>query len=278
VTDRWILSRLQRVIDEVRRGIEDYRFNEASSAFYQFVWHEFCDWYLEMIKPVLSPEAGEVERQVQRAVLVRIYETILALGHPFIPFITEELWHALPGERGLLYDRPYPAVDVGATDENVEDEMAHLMEVIRAVRNIRSELNVPPGKKVEVRLKGQVEVQTSLRDHEEIVRRLARADRVTYVDPDYIPVKDATAVVRDIEVCLPLEGLIDFGQEAKRLAKEVEKAKAEYARIAGQLGNERFMAKAPPDIVEALREREKTLEQKIAKLGKNFELVSRYLA
>ena len=278
VTDRWILSRLQRVIDEVRRGIEEYRFNEGSSAFYQFVWHEFCDWYLEMIKPVLSPDAGEVERQVQRAVLVRIYETILALGHPFIPFITEELWHALPGKRGLLYDRPYPVVDTGATDENVEEEMAHLMEVIRAVRNIRSELNIPPGKKVEVRLKGQVEEQKFLRNHEEIVRRLARAERVTYVDPDYIPVKDATAVVNDIEVCLPLEGLIDFGQEAKRLAKEVEKAKAEYARVAGQLGNARFTAKAPPDIVDALRDRENALEQKIAKLGKNYELVSRYLA
>jgi len=278
VTDRWILSRLQRVIDEVRRGIEEYRFNEASSAFYQFVWHEFCDWYLEMIKPALSPEAGEVERQVQRAVLIRVYETILALGHPFIPFLTEELWHALPGERGLLYDRPYPAVDPGATDEDVEDEMAHLMEVIRAVRNIRSELNVPPGKKVEVRLKGQAEEQKFLRDHEEIIRRLARAGRVAYVDPDYIPVKDATAVVNDIEVCLPLEGLIDFGQEEKRLRKEVEKAKAEYARVAGQLGNDRFTAKAPLDIVEALRDREKSLEQKIAKLGKNLELVSRYLA
>jgi valyl-tRNA synthetase len=230
-----------------------------------------------MIKPVLSPGAGEVERQVQRAVLIRVYETILALGHPFIPFITEELWHALPGERGLLYDRPYPAVDVGATDENVEDAMAHLMEVIRAVRNIRSELNVPPGKKVEIRLKGQAEEQKFLRDHEEIVRRLARAGRVAYVDPDYIPVKDATAVVNDIEVCLPLEGLIDFGQEEKRLRKEVEKANAEYARVAGQLGNARFTAKAPPDIVDALRDREKTLEQKIAKLGKNLELVSRYL-
>jgi valyl-tRNA synthetase len=278
VTDRWILSRLQRVIDEVRRGIEEYRFNEAGSAFYQFFWHEFCDWYLEMIKPALSPGAGEVERQLQRAVLIRVYETILALGHPFIPFITEELWHALPGERGLLYDRPYPAVDVGATDEDVEDAMAHLMEVIRAVRNIRSELNVPPGKKVEVRLKGQAEEQKFLRDHEEIVRRLARAGRVAYVDTDYIPVKDATAVVNDIEVCLPLEGLIDFGQEEKRLRKEVEKANAEYARVAGQLGNARFTAKAPPDIVDALRDREKTLEQKIAKLGKNLELVSRYLA
>ncbi len=278
VTDRWILSRLQRVIDEVRRGIEEYRFNEAGSAFYQFVWHEFCDWYLEMIKPALSPETGEVERQVQRAVLIRVYETILALGHPFIPFLTEELWHALPGERGLLYDRPYPAVDVGATDENVEEEMAHLMEVIRAVRNIRSELNVPPGRKVEVRLKGQVEELEFLRAHEEIVRRLARASLVAYVDADYIPMQDATAVVNDIEVCLPLAGLIDFGQEAKRLRKEVEKARAEYARVAAQLGNARFTANAPPDIVEALRDREAALEQKIARLGTNLELVSRYLA
>jgi len=278
VVDRWILSRLQRVVDEVRRGIEEYRFNEAGSAFYQFVWHEFCDWYLEMIKPTLSDEAFTGDRMRQRAVLLRVYETLLALGHPFIPFITEELWHALPGKRGLLYDRPCPVADAGAMDENVEEEMAHLMEVIRAVRNIRSELNVPPGRKVEVRLKGLVEEQESLRAHEEIVRRLARASLVTYVDPDYIPVQDATAVVNGIEVCLPLAGLIDFGQEANRLRKEVEKANAEYSRVAGQLGNAKFTANAPPDIVDALRDREAALEQKIATLGKNLELVSRYLA
>ena len=152
------------------------------------------------------------------------------------------------------------------------------MEVIRAVRNIRSELNVPPGKRVEVRLKGKTEEQEFLRSHEEIVRRLARAGSVSYVDPDYIPVQDATAVVNDIEVCLPLAGLIDFDQEAKRLRKEIEKGKAEYARVAGQLGNSKFTANAPPDIVDALREREDALEQKLAKLGKNLELVSRYLS
>jgi len=278
VVDRWILSRLQRVIDEVRRGIEEYRFNEAGSAFYQFVWHEFCDWYLEMIKPTLSAEALEGDRMRQRAVLMRVYETLLALGHPFIPFLTEELWHALPGKRGLLYDRAYPVADAAATDVNVEEDMAHLMEVIRAVRNIRSELNIPPAKKVEVRLKGQAEELGFLRDHEEIVRRLARAERLAYVDPDYIPVQDATAVVNDIEVCLPLAGLIDFDQEAKRLRKEIEKGNAELSRVAGQLGNEKFAANAPPDIVDALRDRQAALEQKLEKLTKNLELVSRYLA
>ncbi|HEX9190866.1 MAG TPA: valine--tRNA ligase, partial [Candidatus Deferrimicrobiaceae bacterium] len=267
VVDRWILSRLQRVVDEVRRGVEEYRFNEAGSAFYQFVWHEFCDWYLEMIKPALSSEALTGDRMRQRAVLLRVYETILALGHPFIPFLTEELWHALPGVRDLLYDRPFPAADASVTDENVEEDMAHLMEVIRAIRNIRSELNVPPARKVEVRLKGQHGELAFLRDHEEILRRLARAERVAYVDPDYIPVQDATAVVNDIEVCLPLAGLIDFDQEAKRLRKEIEKGGSELSRVAGQLVNDRFTANAPPDIVDALRDRRAALEQKLSKLG-----------
>jgi valyl-tRNA synthetase len=278
VVDRWILSRLQRVVDEVRRGVEEYRFNEAGSAFYQFVWHEFCDWYLEMIKPTLSADALTGDRMRQRAVLLRVYETILALGHPFIPFLTEELWHGLPGERGLLFDRPFPVADAEFADENVEEDMGHLMEVIRAVRNIRSELNVPPARKVEVRLKGQHGELAFLRDHEEIVRRLARADRVAYVDPDYIPVQDATAVVNDIEVCLPLAGLIDFDQEARRLRKEIEKGGAELSRVTGQLLNDRFTANAPPDIVDALRDREAALEQKLEKLGKNLELVSRYLS
>jgi valyl-tRNA synthetase len=278
VVDRWILSRLQRLIDEVRRGVEEFRFNEAGSAFYQFVWHEFCDWYLEMIKPALGPEAGEQARSSQRAVLMRVYETLLALGHPFIPFLTEELWHALPGDRGLVYDRPFPKADASAVDADVEEEMAHLMEVIRAIRNIRSELNVPPAKKVEVRLKGQTEELAFLRDHEEILRRLARADRVAYADPDYIPVEDATAVVNDIEVCIPLAGLIDFDQEAKRLAREIEKGRAEHSRVMGQLGNEKFVANAPQDIVDALRDRQDALEQKLGKLGKNLELVRRYLS
>jgi len=278
VVDRWILSRLQRVIDEVRTGIEEYRFNEAGSAFYQFVWHEFCDWYLEMIKPTLGPETEGEVRNAQRAVLLQVYETLLALGHPFIPFLTEELWHSLPGERGLLYDRPYPQADASAADADVEEDMAHLMEVIRAVRNIRSELNVPPAKKVEIRLKGQAEELAFLRDHEEVLRRLARADRVAYADPDYIPVEDATAVINDIEVCIPLAGLIDFDQEAKRLGKEIEKGNAELSRFAAQLGNEKFIANAPQDIVDALRERQAALELKLAKLGKNLELVSRYLS
>ncbi|MBE0603726.1 MAG: valine--tRNA ligase [Deltaproteobacteria bacterium] len=278
VVDRWILSRLQRVIDEVRKGIEEYRFNDAGSAYYQFVWHEFCDWYLEMIKPALDLEAEDRDRERQRSVLLQVYETILALGHPFIPFITEELWHSLPGERGLVYDMPFPSADAAIGDSDVEDDMAHLMEVVRAVRNIRSELNVPPAKKVEIRLKGQPEDLGFLKDHEEILRRLARADRVAYADADYIPVGDATAVVDGIEVCIPLAGLIDFDQEARRLGKEIEKVKAEQNRVTGQLNNEKFTANAPEDIVDALRDRRAALEQKLGKLGKNLELVSRYLS
>jgi len=279
VVDRWILSRLQRVIDEVRRGIEEYRFNDAGQAFYQFTWHEFCDWYVEMIKPSLSPEADPLVRRNQRAVLLRVFETIIALGHPFIPFLTEEIWQSLPGgKRDSILRRGYPEVDPEKTDVDVEEDMGHLMEVIRAVRNIRSELNVSPAKKVEVRLKGKVEDLAFLREHEEILRRLARADRVVHKDPEYIPVKDATAVVNDIEVCLPLAGLIDFDQEARRLRKEVDKAGAELSVVTGKLSNERFVANAPADIVEAHRSRKDDLEAKLSKLSRNLELVTRYLS
>jgi len=285
IVDRWILSRLQRVIDEVRRGIEEYRFNDAGQAFYQFTWHEFCDWYVEMIKPSLSMEADPLVRRNQRAVLLRVFETILALGQPFIPFLTEEIWQSLPagarpsaGKRDSILRQGYPAVDTEKTDVDVEEDMGHLMEVIRAVRNIRSELNVSPAKKVEVRLKGQVEDLAFLREHEEILRRLARAERVVYKDPEYIPVKDATAVVNDIEVCLPLAGLIDFDQEARRLRKEVDKAGAELSVVTGKLSNERFVANAPADIVEAHRSRKDDLEAKLSKLSRNLELVTRYLS
>jgi len=278
VVDRWILSRLQRVIDEIRRGIEEYRFNDAGSAFYQFTWHEFCDWYVEMIKPSLSQEADPLARRNQRSVLLRVFETILALGQPFIPFLTEEIWQSLPGKRDSILRQGYPAVDTEKTDVDVEEDMGHLMEVIRAVRNIRSELNVSPARKVEVRLKGQVEELAFLREHEEILRRLARAETVTYKDADYIPVQDATAVVNDIEVCLPLAGLIDFDQEARRLRKEIDRAGAEHSVVTGKLSNEKFVANAPADIVEAHRTRKDDLEEKLSKLSQNLELVTRYLS
>jgi valyl-tRNA synthetase len=278
VVDRWILSRLQRAADGIRRGIEEYRFNDAGSAFYQFTWHEFCDWYVEMIKPALSQDADERTRLNQRAVLLRAFETILALGHPFIPFLTEELWHSLPGERDSILRREYPAADASMLDVDVEEDMGRLMEVIRAVRNMRSELNVPPGKKVEVRLKGQVEELAFLREHEEILRRLARAEKVVYKDPEYIPVQDATAVVNDIEVCLPLAGLIDFDKEAIRLRKEIDKAESERTLVGSKLANEKFTSSAPQDIVEAHRARKADLEEKLSKLSRNLELVTRYLS
>ncbi len=284
VIDRWMLSRLQRAIDEVRNGIEEYRFNDAASALYQFTWHEFCDWYLEMIKPSLFPDADPAVRQGQHAVLLNVFETILRLAHPLIPFISEEIWQSLPGgdrlpdgRRRSVYESRYPAADAEKTDDGVEEDMAHVMEVIRAVRNIRSELNVPPGKKVEIRLKGRDDEIAFVREHEDIVRRLARSDRVAYMPAEYIPVKDATAVVNDIEVCLPLEGLIDFGQEARRLGKEIDKANAELAVISAKLGNEKFTANAPADIVAAHRARKNDLGEKLSKLGKNLELVTRYL-
>ncbi len=277
VVDRWILSRLQRAIDEIRKGIEEYRFNEASSSFYQFTWHEFCDWYLEMIKPPLSPETPAQTRENQRAVLLYVFETILKLGHPFLPFLTEEIWHSLPGERGPVLAEGFPAASPERTDVDVEEDMAHLMEVIRAVRNIRSELHVPPGKRVEVRLKGRPEDLSFLRDHEEIILRLARAGKVVHKDPEYIPVEDATAVVNDIEVCVPLAGLIDFRKEATRLGKEIDKARAELSVVSAKLGNEKFVTNAPADIVEAHRIRKEDLEQKVQSLSRNFELVTRYL-
>jgi valyl-tRNA synthetase len=278
VVDRWILSRLQRAVEEVRLGLDEYRFNEAGSAYYQFVWHEFCDWYLEMIKPNLSPEADPGVRTAQRAVLLRIFETVVAMGHPFIPFLTEELWQSLPGERESVLLAPYPAADPARLDVDVEEDMGHLMEVVRAVRNIRSELNVPPAKKVQVRLKGKEGELGFLREHEEILRRLARAAEVAYVDPDYIPVQDGTAVVNDIEVCVPLAGLIDFAQEARRLRKEIDKANAELAAVGAKLSNEKFLAHAPQDIVDAHREREADLGEKLSKLSKNLDLVTRYLS
>jgi valyl-tRNA synthetase len=277
LADRWILSRLQEVTDEIRTAVEEYRFKDGAMSYMHFLWDEFCDWYVEMAKPALGREDDPGARGGRRAVLLHVFESILKLGHPFIPFLTEELWQALPGERRSIYEQRYPEADSSLGDVDSERETLLLMAAIRAVRNVRSELNVPPSRRVEVRLKGDRDATGVIRENEEIFSFLARAEKVEYMDDDYIPVEDATAVVDGLEVCLPLKGLIDFAKEAERLRKEIGKAEGELASVAGQLSNEHFVTKAPPGKVDALRARHADLEEKAAKLARNLELVGKYL-
>ena len=163
LADRWILSRVNRAVADVRRSLDDYKFNEAASAIYQFLWHEFCDWYIELIKPELYQEKNPAQKWLAQKVLVRVLDVSLRLLHPFMPFITEEIWQNLPGNQGSIMVSEFPRVEEGELQPEDEAEMELVMGVIGAVRNLRSELNIPPAKKVEVILhSGQEKIPETL--------------------------------------------------------------------------------------------------------------------
>ncbi|MFH0810462.1 MAG: valine--tRNA ligase [Pseudomonadota bacterium] len=273
VYDRWILSRLGRVTEDVERALEDLRFNEAAGAVYQFVWHEFCDWYLELIKPVLYERPGSAERRATQAVLHKTLSAILRLLHPFTPFVTEEIWQKLPGTcGGSIMAAEWP--ERGPRDEAAEDEVALLQQAVAAVRNIRAEMNINPGAEMEaVFLSADAAKRAVLKANEAVVRRLARIGRYEVASPEdrARPRQAATGFAAGVEIFVPLAGLVDFAEEERRLAKELAKAQKELETVARKLANADFVARAPEDIVAKERAREADASGRIVKIKAGLE-------
>ncbi len=267
LADRWILSRVNSTISAVRQGLDSYKFNEAASAVYQFLWHEFCDWYIELIKPVLYQDQDPAQKWVAQDVLARVLNISLRLLHPFMPFITEEIWQSLPGNEGSIMVAEFPKVEEGEIQPGAEAEMELVMSVIGAVRNIRSELNIPPAKQVEVVLQSKNGGALNTLERNRIyVGSLARATQMAFQPEGEKPRASATSVVGDVEVFLPLKGLINLDEEEKRIQKEISKVAEELSRINLKLHNEEFLRKAKAEAVEKEREKAKGLVDKEAKL------------
>jgi valyl-tRNA synthetase len=267
LADRWILSRVNSTISAVRQGLDSYKFNEAASAVYQFLWHEFCDWYIELIKSVLYQDQDPAQKWVAQDVLARVLNISLRLLHPFMPFITEEIWQSLPGNQGSIMVAEFPKVEEGEIQPGAEAEMELVMSVIGAVRNLRSELNIPPAKQVEVVLQSKNGGALNTLERNRIyVGSLARATQMAFQPEGEKPRASATSVVGDVEVFLPLKGLINLDEEEKRIQKEISKVAEELSRINLKLHNEEFLRKAKTEAVEKERERAKVLVDKEAKL------------
>ena len=248
--NRWILTELTRTVASVTRAVETYRFNEAASAAYQFVWNQFCDWYLELLKPVFSGE-DEAAKAECRACAAHVLDEIYKLLHPMMPFMTEELWAQTGGE-GLLCHVSWPAPDF--EDDAAAAEINWLIEFVSGIRSVRSEMNVPPAAVAPLVLVGAGSVtRERVARHDPAIRRLARVGEVGF--DDHAPKAAAQIVIGEATVCLPLGDLIDLGTEAARLRKELGKAEDEIARIDKKLANEKFVANAPQEIVEAEREK-----------------------
>ncbi|MCC0039854.1 MAG: valine--tRNA ligase [Brucellaceae bacterium] len=248
--NRWILTELTRTVASVTRAVETYRFNEAASAAYQFVWNQFCDWYLELLKPVFSGE-DEAAKAECRACAAHVLDEIYKLLHPMMPFMTEELWAQTGGE-GLLCHVSWPEPDF--EDDAAAAEINWLIEFVSGIRSVRSEMNVPPAAVAPLVLVGADSVtRERVARHDPAIRRLARVGEVGF--DDHAPKAAAQIVIGEATVCLPLGDLIDLGTEAARLRKELGKAEDEIARIDKKLANEKFVANAPTEIVEAEREK-----------------------
>lgn len=278
LADRWILSRYQAVVRDVTAYLEAYELGEAARVLYEFIWNEFCDWYIELVKPRLytkeeSP-AAQRDRAVARHVLARVLRGAMELLHPFMPFITEEIWQRLPRRGPTIMLAPWPVYRAEQRDQTAEAEMETLMEIIRAIRHIRNEMNVPPGKKADAVLVAP----------QEAVRRLAGAW------PCYIeglaacrlqvvsalaekPAQAAHAVAGGVEIYVPLKGLIDLDRETARLEKELAALGKDLAKVRGKLGNAAFLSKAPAAVVEKERAKEAELAAKHGAVEKRLNVL-----
>lgn len=262
----WILHRLEEVKQAVSQSVEGYQFNEYANGMYHFVWHEFCDWYLEMIKPDLFGDDEET-RQRARACLRHVLCETLVLMHPVTPFVTQEIWSHIPGQTNdNLATELYPEALPACLNPEACDRMEFLQQLVVAVRNIRSELGVEPGKKVRLMIKANAVDSSFIHDHEQEISNLARLDSLEVAEDLNPPKGCATAVVKGHEVYVPLEGMVDFDAELARLDKELVKLAKEHDRVTKKLANASFLAKAPADVVAKEEGKAKEFGEKKEKL------------
>jgi len=260
VADRWIKSRLTETTAQVRKAIDTYRFNDAASAVYQFLWHEYCDWYLEIAKRSLyQPQSPEAKAVTQRT-LVETLETTLRLLHPFMPFISEELWQRLPHAGESIMIAPFPKATRKGRDPEAERLMAPVLDFVSAIRTVRSESRISPAVELAVTVKPSgPAVAAALESSRAVIGSLARA-AITVSRDGARPAGSAVATTPSGDVFVRLEGVVDFEAERQRLRKEIERARKEIAFLEGKLGRPEFVERAPAEVVE--RERERLVEQR----------------
>ncbi len=263
--DKWIISRYSAVSRQVTEMLDRYELGEAARVLYEFIWNEFCDWYIELVKPRLYGKDTEESRYAAQKTLVEVLRGSMELLHPFMPFITEEIWQHLPHEGETIMLAKWPEQEESLISAEIDKQMELTIEVIRAIRNLRSEMNVPLGKKAEVIIcANNHEYTVYLKDGANYILSLASAESLSVEETLAAkPTQAATAVVHGIEIYLPLKGLIDLDKEIARLEKELTKMEGEIKRIEGKLANEGFVAKAPAEVIE--KEKEKLVKYQASK-------------
>ncbi|RFU65891.1 valine--tRNA ligase [Peribacillus glennii] len=262
VADKWILTRLNETIETVTRLADKYEFGEVGRILYNFIWDDFCDWYIEMAKLPLYGE-DEAAKKTTRSILAYVLDNTMRLLHPFMPFITEEIWQNLPHEGESITTAAWPEVKAELTDAEAAEEMKLLVEIIRSVRNIRAEVNTPMSKKIKLILKAKDEETLSrLQKNSAYIERFCNPEEFTIGTDVEEPGQAMTAVVTGVELILPLQGLINIDEEISRLEKELDKLNKEVERVQKKLSNEGFVKKAPEKVIEEERAKEKDYSEK----------------
>ena len=269
--ERWILTRLAQLSEEIPRALDEYRFNDAASLCYQFVWHEFCDWYLEMAKQGLYSQDDSLKRSSQ-IILRDVLMAVLKFLHPFMPFVTEEIWQRLPGTQGSIMKAKLPEASDFIFDKQALSEMDLIMGVITGVRNIRGEMKIPPSKKMSILIEMPDRREADVvRRNAEHIQNLARVDSISVDSVVPKPEASATAVFGENQVHVLLKGLFDFQEERERLTKKKKKIEKDIGSANKKLSNKKFIEKAPAEIVDNVREKVKSMSLKLDKLNKNIK-------
>ena len=279
LADRWIISSLQRAEQDVIDALDQFRFDQASYAAYEFIWNEYCDWYLELSKPVLyGDDYSDAEKRGTRRTLVRVLEAILRLAHPFMPFITEEIWQRIAplagvaGETIMLAAFPQPEQD--KVDAIAEADVHWLKGVITAIRNIRGEMRIPPGKSLPLYLhNGDDQDRRRLDENRNFLTKMARLDNIIWLTPEQSAPPSVTQLVGRMEILVPMAGLIDKTAELDRLGKEIQKLKQEVGRAEQRLKNPGFADRAPADVVAKEKEKLNEYRSQLAKLEEQAEKI-----
>jgi len=267
--NRWIIGETAKVAADVTRELEAFRFNEAAGALYRFIWNVFCDWYVELVKPLLNGDDDAAKVETRRTAAWTL-DRVLILLHPFMPFLTEELWQRLaefgPKRDRMLIQERWPDIDAALIDEAATAEIDWIIRLVTETRSTRAELNVPPGARIPLLLVGASDaVAARLERYQDLIDRLARLEYSTSADA--APSGSVTFVIDDCTVAMPLEGVVDFAVEVERLAKEIARLKAEIVKIDAKLDNAEFVRKAPEDVVEEQKERRADAAASIDKLS-----------
>ncbi len=275
LADRWILARLNETVEKVTEQFEKFEFGLAGKELYTFIWDDFCDWYIEMSKEILN-EGTDEQKNTTKSILTYVLDQTLRLIHPIMPFVSEEIWQHIPHDGVSIVVAKYPEVDAEFIDEAARENMTMLIELIKSVRAIRQEVNRPMSKSVDLLIKANSKKEKDvLQANNSFIERFCNPGELVIDTKIEVPSEVMSAVIKGAEIFLPLEGLVDIQEEINRLEKELEKWASEIKRAEGKLKNERFVANAPEDVVQAERDkaaeyqnRYQAVEEQIEKLNK----------